>query len=194
MSAGPVPEQMKPKKPSPWMSSMGLGVGLPLSENLGQAYTMGFNADLGSGLKITNAFSLWLDFDLDLYTSKNDGLTHNNNYTMIEGALWARYRFLETDWSPFVFLGPGLSYNEYRSDQGAVYSPYTGGYIPVNSYEFDVLAEAGLGLEMKLGGGLTSFVQGKITYDFTSGGFAGFGNTDSPIIVSPLELGMIFGI
>lgn len=195
MSAGPVPEQMKPKQPSPWMSSLGLGVGVPASPNLQNAYTVGFDAELGSGLKLTDQFSLWLDFNLDLYNSKNDNLTNGNNFTVIEAAFWARYRLLDSDISPYFFVGPGLSYNEYRSDQGAVVDVNTGyGYIPVNAYEIDFLAEGGFGLDMKLGGSLMAFLQGKLTYDFTSAPFAGYGSTDSPLVLVPFDLGLIFGI
>src|SRR5271169_141170 len=52
-SAGPVPEQMKKKKPTGFMSSAGLGIGLPTSKNLNSAYGMGFTADLGTGYKVT---------------------------------------------------------------------------------------------------------------------------------------------
>jgi hypothetical protein len=187
-------ETPKTKKPSPYMSSAGLGIGLPLSEHARTAYTMGIDMDLGSGYKVSDNLSLWLDINLDFLNSQNDNLTNGNNFTIIEAAFWARYRILDTDISPYFFLGPGIAYNEYRSDQGAIYDYNTGyGYIPY-IYEFDFLAEGGLGIEMRLGGGLTSFLQGKVTYDFTSSHFAGYGSTDSPILVMPFELGMIFGI
>ena len=65
-AAGAVPENLKPKKPSPWMSSAAIGVGVPMSQNIQSAYTSGFDADLGTGLKVADRFSVWLDFDLDL--------------------------------------------------------------------------------------------------------------------------------
>ncbi len=194
-SSGPVPEQMKKKKPSDFMSSAGLGIGIPESHGLQTAYGTGFNADLGTGYKVTDQFSLWLDLDLDLFNSKNDSLTNNSNFTVIEAVLWARYRFLESDISPYFFIGPGLSYNEYRSDQGINVDANTGyGYIPINAYEFDLLAEGGLGLEMRVGGGMATFIQGKLTYDFTTAHFAGYGSTDSPNILMPFEIGLLFGI
>ncbi len=194
-SAGPIPEQMKKKKSSEFMSSAGLGIGLPQSPNLRAAFGTGFNADLGTGYKVTSQFSIWLDLDLDLFDSKNDNLTHGNNFTIIEAVFWARYRLLDSDFSPYFFFGPGLSYNEYRSDGGVVIDTndyYE--YIPISAIEFDFLAEGGLGLEMRLGGGMAAFFQGKLSYDFTTAHFAGDGSTDSPNIVVPLEIGLLFGI
>lgn len=187
-------ETLKAKKPSPYMSSAGLGIGVPLSGHTRSAYTTGFDVDLGSGYKVSDNLSFWLDINLDLLNSQNNNATQGNNFTIIEAAFWARYRILDSDLSPFLFIGPGIAYNEYRSNQGAVIDYNTGyGYIPY-TYEFDFLAEGGLGLEMRMGGGLTGFLQGKVTYDFMSSDFAGYGSTDSPIIVMPLELGLIFGI
>ena len=92
-------------------------------------------------------------------------------------------------------MGPGIGYNEYRSNQGAVIDQNTGsGYIPINSYEIDFLVEGGVGMELGLGGGFATFLQTKVTYDFTSGPFGQYGSTDSPLIVMPLELGMLFGM
>jgi len=144
---------------------------------------------------LTEQFSIWLDLNLDLYSSKNDGLTGGNNYTLINAALWGRYRILETDLSPYLFAGPGLAYNEYRSNVAFQYDPTTGyGNIPVNASEVGFLAEGGLGIDLRLGGGLDSYLQGKLTYSFITPHFAGFGYTDSPIVVVPLELGILFGI
>ena len=170
-------------------------MGVPLSTNLQSTYSTAFNAGLGSGLKVSDNFSLWLDFNLEIYNSKNNQATHNNDFSLIEAAFWARYRILDSDLSPFFFAGPGISYNEYRSNQGAVLDPNTGyGYIPINSYEFDFLAEGGLGVDLRMAQGMTAYLQGKLTYDFASAAFAGYGSTDSPIIVMPFELGIIFGI
>ncbi len=195
MSAGAVPEAMKPKKPSPWLSSIGLGAGVPLSGNLQTAYSAGFHAGLGTGLKVTDQISLWANFDLGLYNSRNDALTKNSDFTFIEGVLGLRYRFLDSDVSPYLFGGPGIAYNEYRSNQGAVIDPATGyGYIPVNAYEFDFLAEGGVGLDVRMAKGMSAFLQGKMTYDFMSASFAGYGSTDSPLVIMPFEIGIIFGI
>lgn len=177
------------------MSSAGVGVDIPKSKNLQTAYSGSLYADLGSGLKITDQFSVWLDFNLGLFNSQNDQLTNYSDFTLIEAAFWARYRIFNSDISPYVFIGPGISYNEYRSNQGAIVDyDIDYAYIPINAYEFDFLAEGGIGLEMRVGGGITTFLQGKLTYDFTSSSFAGYGSTDSPTIVMPFELGMIFGI
>lgn len=133
-TAGSVPEALKSKKPSRWMSLTALGVGVPLSRNIQTAYSSGFNADLGSGYKVSDNFSIWLDIDLDLFGSKNDSLTQSNNFTLIEAALWARCRILDGDFSPYVFAGPGIAYNEYRSDQGPIVNyQYQYSYVPVNS-------------------------------------------------------------
>ncbi len=193
-AVGPVSETLKPKKPSRWISSAALGVGLPLSPNIQTAYTSGFDADLGSGYRVTDNFSIWLDLNLDLFGSKNDTLTNGNNFTLIEAAFWARYRIFNGDFSPYFFVGPGIAYNEYRSNQGAIIDVNTGyGYIPY-SYEFDFLTEGGFGLEMSLGSGLATFLQGRVTYDFISPSFAAYGSTDSPLVVMPLELGIVFGL
>lgn len=166
-----------------------------MSSNLQSTYSAGFNAGLGSGLKVSDNLSFWLDFNLGLYNSKNDPATHNNDFSLIEAVLCARYRVVDSDLSPYLFAGPGVSYNEYRSNQGAVLDPNTGyGYIPVNSYEFDFLAEGGLGLDVRMTKGMAAYFQGKLTYDFTSSSFAGYGSTDSPLIVMPFELGIIFGM
>ena len=194
-SAGTGPSPLEPKKPSPWMTTTGLGISIPASGKLQQAYSNGFYFAIGSGYKLTEQFSVWLDLALNLYNSKNDSLTHGNNYTLIEGAFWARYRILRSEVSPYFFAGPGISYNEYRNTGVVLYDPTTGaGYIPINSYEVDFLLEGGLGIDMSLGGGLDTYLQGKLTYSFTSPAFAGYASTDSPIIVVPLELGINFGI
>jgi hypothetical protein len=194
-SSGPVPDKMQKKKPSDFMSSAGLGMGIARSHGIQSAYGTGFYADLGTGYKVTDKFSIWLDLNLDLFNSKNDTLTNGNNFTVIEAVLWARYRLLDSDISPYFFIGPGLSYNEYRSDGGIViYDNFGDGYIPVDAYEFDFLAEGGFGLEMRVGGGIAGFIQGKLTYDFTTAHFAGYGSTDSPNIIMPFEIGLLFGI
>ncbi len=143
---------------------------------------------------MTGQFSLWLDLNLDLFSSKNDQLTQSNNFTIIEAVFGVRYRLLDSDISPYFFFGPGLSYNEYRSDQGIDIVDDYYEYIPINAYEFDFLGEGGLGLEMRLDGETAAFLQGKLTYDFTSAHFASFGSTDSPNIVVPVEIGLLFGI
>jgi hypothetical protein len=183
------------RKPSPWMSLTGIGIGLPISSNLGKAYSLGFNVELGAGYKVTDQFSLWIDVDLDLLNSKNDVLTNNNNFTLGEAAFWVKYRILTSDLSPTIFFGPGLSYNENRSNSVLLYDQNTGyESVPVNAYEFDFLVEGGLGLDLKMVEGIHAFLQGKMTYDFTSVHFAGFASTDSPIVVVPLEAGVLFGI
>lgn len=184
-----------PKKPSPWLSLTGIGVGLPLSPNLKSAYSTAFNLDLGAGYLVSRQLSLWLDVALALYDSKNDSLTQGNNFTLIDAALWTRFRILDSDFSPFLLAGPGLAYNENRSNSVEILDPNTGdGYIPINAYEVDFLAEGGLGLDLRMGDGASLFLQAKITYDFTSGHFAGFAFTDSPLVVMPVEAGVIFGL
>ena len=114
---------------------------------------------------------------------------------IIEAVFWARYRLLESNISPYVFLGPGLAYNEYRSDGGIIVDTTTYyEYIPIDAIEFDFLAEGGLGLEMRLDKEMAVLLQGKLTYDFTTAHFANFGSTDSPNIVVPIEIGLLFGI
>lgn len=183
------------KKPSPWMSLTGIGIGLPISSNLGNAYSLGFNVELGVGYKVTDQISLWIDVDLDLFNSKNNALTGGNNFTLAEAAFWVKYRILTSDLSPTIFFGPGLSYNENRSNSVLLYDQNTGyESVPVNAYEFDFLVEGGLGLDLKMVEGIHAFLQGKLTYDFTSAHFAGFASTDSPLVAVPLEAGILFGI
>ncbi len=194
-SAGIGPSPLEHKSPSAWMTSTGLGIGIPISVHLQKGYSTGFNVAIGSGYKLTEQFSIWLNLGLNLYSSKDDTHTHGNNYTLIEGALSARYRILASDISPFLFAGPGISYNEYRNPSVVQYDPTTGyGYIPVNAYEVAFLMEGGLGIDMRLGGGIDTYLQGKLTYGFISPGFAGYASTDSPIMLVPLELGIILGI
>jgi Outer membrane protein beta-barrel domain len=194
-SAGTGPSPLEPKKPSFWMTTTGIGIGIPASTHLQQAYSTGFNIAIGSGYKLTEQLSLWLDLGLNLYNSKNDSLTNGNNYTLIEGAFWIRYRFLDSGVSPYILAGPGLAYNEFRNNNVVLYDPTTGyGYIPINSSEVDFLMEGGLGIDMRLGEGIDTYLQGKLTYIFTSPNFTGYASPDNPIIVVPLELGIIFGI
>ncbi len=193
-AAGPVPAEAQAKGKSPWMSSIGLGVGLPVSPHLEQAYTLGFNVNLGAGYKVNDAFSVWLDVALDLFSSKNDVLTQDNKFTLINASLWVKYRFLTSDFSPYLFAGPGLAYNENRSDQAPIYDPDTGiAYSPINAYEVDFLAEGGLGLEIKMAQGASAYLQTRLTYDFVSTHFANYAYTDSPIVIVPLEAGVLFG-
>ncbi len=198
-----VPAGLKPaeitvpysKKKSPWLSMTGVGIGIPLSPRLASAYTNAFNLNLGTGIRLSTQWTFWLDLSLALYGSKNDPLTGGNNLNLINAALWARYRLLDSDLSPYLFGGPGLAYNENRSNNTEIYDPSTGnGSVPINAYEVDLLAEGGAGLDLKIGEGASVFLQARVAYDFTSGHFAGFAYTDSPIKVMPIEIGMIFGI
>lgn len=173
----------------------GLGVGIPLSPHLTSAYSAAFNLNLGAGVRVSDQWTFWLDVALALYGSKNDHLTQGNNFNLINAALWARYRLLDSDFSPFVLGGPGLAYNENRSNNTEIYDPSTGdGYIPINGYEVDLMAEGGAGLDLRMGEGASVFLQARVAYDFTSPRFAGFASTDNPLVVMPIEIGMIFGI
>lgn len=190
------PAVMKREAKDPnWISSTGLGLGVPLSAHLTQAYGSGFAADLGTGYKFSEDLSLWLDGTLELFNSKNDTLTGGNNFNLVGLALLVRYRFSDSGLMPYLFAGPGVAYNENRSDQGINYDVNTGyGYIPVNSYEFDPLVEVGLGLEMDFEKGMGVYFQGRLIYDMASTGFASQAYNDSPLTVMPFEMGLLFGL
>ncbi len=194
---GPATTPVSPinrEKPSKWVSSTGLGIGLPGSGNIQKAYGPAFAFDLGSGYLLSNRLSLWLNVGLDQFSSKNDSLTNGNNYMVIGAAFLIRARLLLSDFSPYFFLGPGLAYNENRSDNTIQYDSNTGySNVPINSYEFDFLAEGGLGFQLKAGEGIDLYLEGKLIYDFASSHFAGTASTDSPDILIPLEMGVIFG-
>lgn len=173
----------------------GMGVGIPLSPRLASAYTNAFNLNLGAGVRASSRWTFWLDLSLALYGSRNDQLTGGNNLNLINAALWARWRILDSDLSPYLLAGPGLAYNENRSNNTEIYDPTTGnGYVPINRYEVGFLAEGGAGLDLRIGEGASVFLQARMAYDFTSSSFAIFAYTDSPIKVMPIEIGMIFGI
>jgi hypothetical protein len=182
------------KKISPWMSLLGVGADIPASSNIQKGYAVGFDLDLGTGYRLDDRWSLWINLELGQFTSRNDALTQNNNFLMIEAAFWARYRITGDDFSPYLFAGPGLAYNENRNNQAALYDPVTGYYnVPVNQSEVDFVAEGGLGLDLKTGEGFHVFLQGKVISDFTSPHFAHYASTDSPIVLVPVELGVLFG-
>ena len=194
-SVGTEPGSPERKKPSPWMSLTGIGMGFPLSPNLGRAYSPGFYINLGTGLRVTDQFSLWISLDLDTFNSSNDSLTGSNNFTLIDAAFWARYRILPSGLSPYLFMGPGVSYNENRNNKGPLYNPATYyAYIPVNAYEVDLLLEGGLGLDLRIAEGFHAFLQTKVSCDFTSSQFAGYAFNDSPLWVMPLEIGVLVGM
>src|SRR5581483_7251946 len=167
----------------------------PMSRNLNEAYGAAFEAGLGTGLKVDSQLSLWMNLNLALFNSRSVSLTGENNYNLIAADFAVRFRILSSDISPYLFAGPGVAYNENRSSGGAVYDPATGSYyIPVNSYEIDLIAEGGLGFDIRLGSEIATYLQAKLTYDFTSEHFAGDAHNDSPVIVMPLEIGILFGI
>ncbi len=182
------------KKMTPWMSLLGIGLDIPASAHIQKAYALGFDLNLGTGYRLDSQWSLWLNLALGQFSSRNDTLTQNNNFMMIEAAFWARYRILGGDFSPYLFAGPGLAYNENRNDQAAQYDPVTGNsYVPIDQYEVDFLAEGGLGFDLRAGDGFHVFLQGKIIYDFTSPHFESYASMDSPVLLVPVELGVLFG-
>jgi hypothetical protein len=182
------------KKMTPWMSLMGLGLDIPASAHIQKGYALGFDLNLGSGYRLDNQWSLWLNLSLGQFSSRNDTLTQDNNFMMIEAAFWARYRITNGDFSPYFFAGPGMAYNENRNNQAAQYDPTTGNYyVPIDQYEVDFLTEGGLGLDLRAGDGFHIFLQGKIICDFTSPHFASYASMDSPVLLAPLELGVLFG-
>jgi hypothetical protein len=183
-----------PKKDNKWLSSIGLGAALPMSANLRANYSLGLNVSLGTGYQLTDRLSAWADVDFDYFGASPNSIESSNGYTIVGLALWLRYCPFGTNLRPYLFAGPGLAYNEVRSTGTAVYDYYTGlFYYPINAYEFDFTAEGGLGLEYKVSDGLRLFLQGKITYDFTSENFAGNALTDSPAFFIPIQTGIIFG-
>jgi hypothetical protein len=181
-------------KISPWMSLIGLGLDIPGSSHFDQAYALGFDLDLGTGYRLDDQWSLWVNLSLGQFDSKNDTLTQNNNFMIIEAALWLKFRLIDADFSPYFFLGPGLAYGENRSNQAIQYDPVTGFYdIPVNEYEIDWLAEAGAGLDLRVGDGIHFYLQGRLISDFVSPSFAAYASKDSPVLLIPVEFGMLFG-
>lgn len=135
-----------------------------------------------------------MDLDLNQFTSKNDTLTHNNNLMVVSAALLLRYRVIQTDLYPYFFAGPGITYNEYRSNKTAqLDETYDILYIPINSDEVDFLTEGGLGIALAVGEGANLFIQGKCSIDFTSIRFANFSSMESPILIIPIEMGILVG-
>ncbi|HET9870109.1 MAG TPA: hypothetical protein VFR02_06415, partial [bacterium] len=80
-------------KKSPWMSLLGLGADIPLGTGMARGYAVGFDLDLGTGYRLDDDWSLWANASLGQFSSRDDGLTRHNNFMMIEGAVWAKYRF-----------------------------------------------------------------------------------------------------
>ncbi len=182
------------KKMTPWMSSLGIGLDIPAGAHVQKGYAVGFDLNLGTGYRLNSQWSFWLNLALGQFSSRDDTLTQNNNFMMIEAAFWARYRISEGDFSPYLFAGPGLAYNENRNDQAAQYDPGTGTYyVPIDQYEVDFLAEGGLGLDVRAGDGFHVFLQGKIICDFTSRPFGNYASMDSPVLLVPVDLGVLFG-
>ena len=182
----------EPKGSSRWHSSMALGGVFPLSGELQGNYPLGFNGSLGSGYQVSKYFSGWIVVDFDHFTPRG---TQSTQYNIVGLALWAKLNFTDSDLSPYVFLGPGASYNEIRSNTAQGYDYYTGEiYFPVNAYEFDFMTEGGLGLDVKLSDGFRLFLQGKMTVDFLSRNFAGNVLGDSPSILIPVQLGVDLGL
>ncbi|HVM33379.1 MAG TPA: hypothetical protein VMU88_09620 [bacterium] len=181
-------------KLSPWMSSLGIGVGIPAGAEFPKAYGLGFDLQLGSGYRLDDHWSLWLDFSLGQFGSRNDTLSQNNNFMMVEAALGLKYRLTDESFSPFLFAGPGLAYGENRSNQAVQYDPGTGSYdIPINRYEVDAVVEGGLGIDLRVADALHFYLQGRVVCDFISEDFAAYASKDSPLVLVPVELGILFG-
>ena len=190
------PVSVKPEerrtKPGVWMSTISLGAGIPQTPNLQQAYNTALHFGLGTGLRVSASLSFWLDFSLDQFNNKNADLTNHNNYMVVGLAGLAHYRFLASDFSPFVFGGPGLAYNENRTTVPVVDTTYNTVTLPISGDEFDFLMEGGLGAGYEAVAGLEFFIQGRLLWDLTSSNFAGIAYTDSPVKLIPLEAGAIF--
>jgi hypothetical protein len=186
-----VEKEKRRTKPGVWLSLISVGAGIPQSPNLQEAYNTSFHLGLGVGLRVSAPLSLWLDFSLDQSNNKNASLTHNNNYMLIGLAGLTRWRFLSSDFSPFVFLGPGLAYNENRSTIPVVDTTYNTVTVPISGYEFDFLMEGGLGFGFEALNGLEVFLQGRVLLDLTSTRFEAVGDTDSPVKLIPVEAGVV---
>jgi hypothetical protein len=176
------------------MSLEDLGVGIPSSGNLRSAYGAAFNADVGTGYKLSDQLSLWFDVGLDTFGANNSTPSGTSNFTMINASFSMKYRFLTGGLNPYIFFGPGLAYNEIRGNT-LQYDPtdeYL--YIPVTAYEFDFFAQGGIGMEIGVGGGLDLFLQAKVIGDFVSSSFAGNAFVDTPTLATQVELGTLFGL
>ena len=179
------------KGSSKWHSSMALGVVIPGSAGLQSNYPLGFSGSLGSGYQFTRQFSGWIQFDFDHFTPRGTGETQ---YNIVCLALLAKWNLTDSSLSPYVFMGPGGSYNEVRSNTAAGYDDYTGQYyFPVNQYEIDLVAEGGLGLSLRLSDSFRLFLQGKMTVNFISPSFAANVLGDSPSFLIPVQTGVELG-
>lgn len=177
------------------MSLTGLGVAIPASANFKSAYDVGFGVDLGTGYRLSNQFSLWLDLGLTAYGSYINTATVDISYTIIDAALLARYQPITSVLSPYVFAGPGLAYNEVRNVDNTVLDTALGYfYIPVSAYEFDLLLEGGAGVELGLGQGAAFFLEGKVLCDIPSSSFANNISIDNQTLAIQVELGTLFGL
>jgi hypothetical protein len=146
---------------------------------------------VGTGYKLSDQFSAWLDVVFHTFGAKSGAI----NYTLIDLTLSARYRLTSSAFSPYLFAGPGLAYNENRSTTTTSYDVYTGyPYFLVNSSEVDFLAAGGLGMEFRLEDGMNVYLQSKLMVDFTSVNFAQSAFTDSPILYVPIQAGVFFGL
>ena len=188
--AKPIPR--KTKGQSRWRSSMALGGVFPQSAGLQSNYPLGFNASLGSGYQFSDLLSEWIILDFDHLSPRG---AQGTQYNIVGLALWTKVNLTDSAISPFVFLGPGLAYNEIRSNTASGYDYYAGQfYFPVNAYEVDFLAETGIGLEWKLAETFRLFLEGKVTLNFLSSSFAPKALADSPSVLIPLQMGVNLGL
>jgi hypothetical protein len=178
-------------QPGGWLSLISIGAGVPLSPKIQEAYSAPFHLGLGLGWRASNHFSIWLDFTLDQFNNKNSQLTNDNNYMLIVFAGLVRYRLLRSPFSPFLFLGPGLAYNEDRSTIPQVDTTLGIVTVPITSSEVDFLLEGGAGVSFEALNGLEIFIQGRGVWDTASSQFAKTAYTDSPVILLPLEAGVV---
>lgn len=137
-------------RPGVWVSLISVGAGVPISPKLQEAYSTSFHLGLGLGWRASSHLSLWLDFTLDQFNSKNSQLTNDNNYMLITFASLALYRIFTSAFSPFFFLGPGLAYNEDRSTIPQVDTTLGIVTVPITSSEVDFLFEGGRDSALKL--------------------------------------------
>jgi hypothetical protein len=174
---------------------VGGGIAFPVSPVFSSNYSVGYSGQLGFGYRVAGRWTLWLDAGTDSFNSKTSvpnqaGMV--DEVTQWNFTLTASYRVLSSPLSPYFFAGPGLSLVDSQIAPNWVVNDADYG-VPTGS-ETDFLLEGGIGFEYRIHQGEELFLQSKWTFGFTSPRFAAVSQTDSPLALTPLEIGLLFAL
>jgi hypothetical protein len=167
-----------------WVLQLGGGISQPLSKQLSDNYSLGYNGSIALGYKASNDFTLSINGQVNSLGIKNINLIDNGNLPFDNTNVTAKsadfssfqvsaigklYLMGVAVLRPYVFAGPGIAFNAYHvhTDFPGNDSDFQTDYATV---ETDFFATGGVGAELDLSGGLSVFAQAQFALDVTKSG------------------------